>query len=117
MNFFGILFNEIFPAGFFVSFFLTCITRFNRAIALEVMTDRDCQSIRCIIIFWLFMRIITVTTTLVIMNNTRKKKDKHNNAKKDPVKTKDLKAVFLKIIYEKANGKQGDNKSDHCTNA
>ena len=51
------------------------------------------------------------------MNNTRKKKDKHNNAKNDPVKPKDLKAVFLKIIYEKADRKQGDNKGDHGANA
>ena len=51
------------------------------------------------------------------MNDPCKEKDKHNNAKNDPVKPKDLKAVFLKIIYKETNCKQGNNKGDHSTNA
>jgi hypothetical protein len=50
------------------------------------------------------------------MNDPCIEKDKDNNAKYDPVKPEDLKAVFLKIIYKEANGKQGDNKGDHSTN-
>ena len=41
------------------------------------------------------------------MNDACKEEDKHNNAKNDPVKTEDFKTVFLKIIYEEANCKQG----------
>ena len=41
---------------------------------------------------------------LVIMNDSGKKKDKHHNAKNDPVESKNFEAMFLKIIYEEANG-------------
>ena len=42
---------------------------------------------------------------LVIMNHSGKKKNKHHNAKNDPVESKDFEAMFLKVIYEEANGK------------
>ena len=51
------------------------------------------------------------------MNDPCVEEDKYHNAKNDPVKTKNFKAVFLEIIYEEADRKQGDNKGDHSTDA
>src|SRR4029079_14088040 len=58
-----------------------------------------------------------VSCGLSIANDPCVQKDKHNDAKNDPVKSKDLKAVFLKIIYKEPDGQQCNNEGDHRTDA
>lgn len=49
------------------------------------------------------------------MNNTGNKKDEHNNAKNDPVKSKNFKPMLLKIIYKEPDGEKCNNKCNDST--